>query len=140
MLFATLAYHLNRLATRLGGHPFPRRLRVTSAAASMAPTTLCRHGHSGFELLLLGQPPHQEGAQIDVVLPRCVAADLTGTLMALIILTEGPASAQDFAIRITTATAKTLREIDDDRDDRACCQAGQRTGGREHTCRDPRVE
>lgn len=110
-----------------------------NCGVGLAPETTCLHGEPAFSLHLLGTysgaAAHANDAQLHVLLPRCVAAQVVGALTAFIANTEGLAASEAFMDAARGTFHTTLQELSDVvAQGRDCCEAAFRTGGREHTC------
>lgn len=112
---------------------------VCNTGVQVAEEARCEHGQPAVLVSLIGQRVKQTSGpheRLDTVLPRCVIAELLGTLHAQIRRTEGEAALQEFLDDIAehTAAADTAMNLLHAQA-RDCCEAGFRTHGREHTCR-----
>lgn len=112
---------------------------VCNTGVQIADEARCEHGQSAVMVSLLGNyhsKPRTHGHErLDTVLPRCVIAELLGTLQTQILRSEGDAALQEFLGDIAehAAAADTAMQLLHDQG-RDCCEAGFRTHGREHTC------
>jgi len=111
---------------------------VCNTGIQIAEDARCEHGQSAVLVSLIGQHlshtsgPHE---RLDTVLPRCVIAELLGTLQTQIRRTEGDTAVQEFLDDVAehAAAADTAMNLLHAQA-RDCCEAGFRTHGREHTC------
>lgn len=96
----------------------------------------CAHGQAAVMLILFGQYRSGQGAErIDAMLPRCVLAEMVGSLHAQILRDEGAASLQRFRDDVATYAEESTAALEQlHRQHRDCCEAGFRTNGAEHTC------
>ncbi|WP_030949948.1 hypothetical protein [Streptomyces sp. NRRL S-146] len=96
----------------------------------------CSHGQAAVLLILFGHYRSGQGAErLDAMLPRCVLAEMVGSLHAQILRDEGPDALQHFQDEVAIyadQSAAALAELHTQRRD--CCEAGFRTNGAEHTC------
>jgi hypothetical protein len=112
---------------------------VCNTGVQIAGEARCEHGQPAILISLLGdylsRPRTHAHERLDTVLPRCVIAELLGTLQSQIRRTEGDAALQEFLDDIAehTAAADTAMNLLHAQA-RDCCEAGFRTHGREHTC------
>ncbi|MFF9285440.1 hypothetical protein [Streptomyces griseosporeus] len=120
-------------------HTQPSRLFIaTGGGAGLNPDFPCGHGTAALSLHLLSQ--HGEVSEdIGIILPRCAAAGLIGGALAYIAAAEGAAAADAFLADVDAAYEKATREVkaymaDQEAAQAACCEAGYRSQGREHTC------
>lgn len=109
---------------------------ATGGGAGLSVDHTCAHGARSLSLHLLGQ----DGKDLGVILPRCVAAGLVGAVLAYIGACEDERAIDDFLENITRGQALAAEQISRRLAERraarsACCEAGHRTQGREHTCR-----
>lgn len=96
-----------------------------------------QHGEAGIFIALFAylysQPDEQQ--RVDTVMPRCVLAQLLGSVQAHILHHEGQAAAQSFLDQVGAHAADSLTGLQQMHTQaRDCCEAGFRTHGREHTC------
>jgi hypothetical protein len=102
--------------------------------ARLEPGTRCEsHDEPAVFIALYGDRPAAH--RFDVLVPRCVLAELVGTITAQILHEEGETALADFRDQVDArvrALAAPLREIREAARD--CCEAGYRTSGAEHTC------
>lgn len=116
----------------------PENMLLThNTGVQITPEATCEHGHPAVYLVLLGAyraSPDQD-ARVHALVPRCVLAELVGSLQAQIRRDEGEDALQQFRDDIaahTEESAAALEELHQQRRD--CCEAGFRTNGTEHTC------
>lgn len=111
---------------------------ANNCGVSLAPESPCAHGDVAFALHFLGAwdpAARRAGAEVDVLLPRCVAAQVTGALAAWITYHEGDQAAEAFMDQARAAFHTVLGKLRDlEAQGRDCCEAAFRTGSREHTC------
>lgn len=110
---------------------------VCNTGVQIADEARCEHGQAAILVCLIGEyltkgSPHD---RLDTVLPRCVIAELLGTLQTQIRRGEGDAALQEFLDDVAehAAAADTAMQLLHAQA-RDCCEAGFRTHGREHTC------
>lgn len=112
---------------------------AANCGAGLAPELPCLHGDPSFALRLFGTwhpTASQAGTELDVLLPRCVAAQLVGALTAFITHHEGHDAGEAFTDQAEEAFYTILDKLRDIAEQGCdCCEAAFRTGGREHTCR-----
>jgi hypothetical protein len=115
---------------------------------ALQPKVPCMHGHPSVDLEFVGwqyEPDNSSGPKTQaadaheerrrVLIPRCVTADLLGTLLAHIAHYDSPEAATAFLDSVTEHRAKAEARLADlAAEGRDCCVAGFRTEGREHTC------
>lgn len=111
--------------------PPARLFHVTNAGAGVDPDHRCGHGSPSVVLHLFSD---HDGTPEDlgVLLPACAAPGLFGAAIAAVAASGGPAAAQGFISKMFSAYEEAGRAIAERV--RACCEAGFRTAGREHTC------
>lgn len=112
---------------------------VCQSGTRLTPAVECGHQDPGFFVVLFGQPMSQAKAQghqrIDTAMGRCALADLFGSIQAQILHREGEDALKAFQAAVTHHTDASLAALKDiHAQQRDCCEAAFRTGGREHTC------
>ncbi|KPC86271.1 hypothetical protein ADL35_12370 [Streptomyces sp. NRRL WC-3753] len=110
---------------------------VGHTGVQLEPEAFCSHGTTAAALFLFGEHQRTPDVQerMDTLVPRCVLAELIGTLQTQIRRTDGDAALQAFLEDVAVAAARSeasLEQLHAERRD--CCEAGFRTQGREHTC------
>lgn len=110
---------------------------VQNSGTQITDTAVCAHGQAAALLVLFGYNHSQRGhtRRLDALMPRCVLAELLGSVQAQILRHEGEDALQQFRAEIdahTQTSARDLEELHTQRRD--CCEAGFRTNGTEHTC------
>ncbi|WP_411090814.1 hypothetical protein [Streptomyces sp. 049-1] len=110
---------------------------VGNTGVRIDPEAYCEHGATAAAVFLFGarQRTPESTQRIDTIVPRCVMAELIGTLQAQIRRTDGEAALSQFLDDVDTFAAEAdtaLEQLHTERRD--CCEAGFRTHGREHTC------
>lgn len=124
--------------TKRFAHISARKVFVIShTGVSIDPDALCAHGQSAAFIALFGQhaAPGSPEERLDVLVPRCVLAELIGALQAQIAQNEGQEAFTEFLTEITGHTVALSAEFEQLRErKRDCCEAGFTTDGREHTC------
>lgn len=90
---------------------------VRNAAAGITPDAFCAHGHLAYVVRLDGYHHGTEDTpeHVDLVLLRCVAAELTGALLALVNENEGADAFDRLADEITQACNTHAHAIRDNR-------------------------
>jgi hypothetical protein len=121
-------------------HAPAHRFVATRAGAGLDPDIRCEHGHPAVSLYLMTdastppRPPLLAG-DLQVLMPSCMAPQLFGAVLAFIRAERGTDAAEEFMQQMHAASDRAARSIADSvAQHRACCEAGSRTGGREHTC------
>lgn len=121
-------------------HTKPSRLFVaTGGGAGLNSHYPCRHGVAAVSLHLLREVDGTTD-DIGVVLPRCAAAMLIGSALAYIQAADGEEAADEFLADMNEARVQAAQQITEHLAERraaqaaACCEAGYRTAGCEHTC------
>lgn len=120
-------------------HTQPSRyFRATGGGAGLNDDHRCGHGQPSISLHLLSQ---HDGVSEDIgiLLPVCVAPTLVGAALAYIHEALGSEMADEFVTALLAARDKAIPQIAAAAAayraaDEACCEAGYRTQGREHTC------
>lgn len=88
---------------------------VSSIGTGLDATFRCGHGDRAVGLDLIGGSchplRHQLPEHIDVIVPRCVAAHMIGTLYAAILHSEGEAAYDAFNNAVLQQAADRYREI-----------------------------
>ncbi|MEU3600900.1 hypothetical protein ABZ714_19575 [Streptomyces sp. NPDC006798] len=119
-------------------------LLATQAGVGIASVLKCQHQQASVDLHFIGtrlngaRPGTGSGrarAEAAIVVPRCVLADTFGALLAQLEHYEGPAAVEEFLGAVYAAQDRIepqMTALAEQRRD--CCDAGFRTGGREHTC------
>ncbi|MDT7847243.1 hypothetical protein [Streptomyces justiciae] len=121
-------------------HTEPSRVFVaTGGGAGLNPNFPCGHGASAISLHLLSTIGGTT-EDIGIILPRCAAAHLLGAALAYIKASDGQAAVDEFLAYMNKACDEASAELaghaaDHQAAKAACCEAGYRTQGREHTCR-----
>lgn len=115
-------------------------LLATQAGIGIAPIRCQDHDELAVSVDLEGTRVTRTGPgtqdQVGLVVPRCVLASSIGSLLAQIDHYEGANAARAFLDAVHAAQARAQPQMADlARAGRDCCDAGFRTGGREHTCR-----
>ncbi|MGQ5606207.1 hypothetical protein [Streptomyces sp. EKS3.2] len=120
-------------------HTRPSRLFIaTGGGAGLNDDFPCSHGTSALSLHLLSNRG-DTSEDIGIILPRCAAAALIGAAIAYIAAADGEAAAAEFIADMDKSRVNAARQLDAHRADyeaaqAACCEAGYRSKGREHTC------
>ncbi|MFF3928611.1 hypothetical protein [Streptomyces hirsutus] len=118
----------------------PSRLfAVTRSGAGLSFEHPCTHGAPALSLHLFSEQG-ETTEDIGVLLPTCVAPDLFGAALAFVKAGLGADAADQFVTDMLAACDEATERIDARRAEHkavhdACCEAGFRTGGSEHTCR-----
>lgn len=97
--------------TEPGPHAAP--FVVRRAAAGITGDAFCAHGQLAYVVRLDGYRHGTEDRpeHLDLVLPRCVAAELTGALLALVNESEGEEAFDRLADEITQASDTAAHAI-----------------------------
>lgn len=120
-------------------HTDPSRLFVaTNGGAGLNFDHPCAHGIPAVSLHLFSHH-HGTSEDIGILLPSCVAPSLFGAAIAYVQAACGSETAEQFIADLLTAKEQALevlaaRRAKWDAVQAACCEAGFRTQGREHTC------
>lgn len=93
--------------------PDPAPFVVRTAGAAITSEAFCLHGQLAYVVRLHGYRTHSrdQPETVELLLPRCVAADLTGALLALVDENEGEAAFDKLADEITRASDTAARNI-----------------------------
>lgn len=122
----------------LDRRPVSPPFRANNCGASLATEQPCGHGNPVFALHFLGAwdpAARQTGSAVDVLLPRCVSAQLVGAFTAWITHHDGDQAAEAFMDQARASFHTVLGKLRDlEAQGRDCCEPAFRTGGREHTC------
>jgi hypothetical protein len=111
--------------------PPARYFHATTGGAGVDPEHRCGHGTPSIVLHLISG--HGDSAEeLGVLLPACLAPDIFGAVMATLAAAGGPAAAEEFIQKMFAAYEQAVHTIAARTS--ACCEAGYRTAGREHTC------
>ncbi|MFD5656967.1 hypothetical protein [Streptomyces hirsutus] len=111
---------------------------VTGGGAGIAPEFPCGHDRPSLSFHLFSQ--HGDTTEdIALVIPACAAAQLVGAALAFITHNVSEEAADQFLEEMHAARDKATRRLDAYQADTeaaraACCEAGARTQGLEHTC------
>ncbi|WP_330339367.1 hypothetical protein [Streptomyces sp. NBC_00557] len=113
-----------------------RRFLATNGGAGLVSNASCSHGSPLLSLHLFNEqnfPPDDIG----ILLPSCLAPDLFGAVLAHIEISGGTAAAETFVDQMLAAKERALEALaaSQSAPPDQCCEAGARSGGREHTCR-----
>jgi hypothetical protein len=117
-----------------------RTFHVETAGAGLSPETLCSHGGGSLLFRLFGTLDGKDEA-LAVHFSPCIAPALFGAVLAFVETNGGSDTADKFLRIMLEARDQVSADILAQRDERAavlesaCCEAGFRTGGTEHTCR-----
>ncbi|MFE9935893.1 hypothetical protein [Streptomyces hirsutus] len=111
---------------------------VTGGGAGIAPEFPCGHGRASLSFHLFSQDGGTT-EDIALVIPTCATAQLVGAALAFIQHSIGEEAAAQFLEEMHAARDKATRQLDAYQADpeaarAACCEAGVRTQGLEHTC------
>lgn len=119
--------------------PPSRRFYVTGGGAGLSSDYPCSHGNPAVSLHLTSD---LDGTteDIGILLPSCMAPQLFGAALAFIQVYSGSDAADEFVTSMLAFRDQALPTVAEHRttlraQGRGCCEAGFRTGGREHTCR-----
>lgn len=116
----------------------PRNLFIVgNTGVQIARDASCEHGQHAIAVSLFGRHLSQDGhtKRLDTVLPRCVIAELFGTIQAQISHDEGDGALQAFLGDVAQQAERSRVAMERlHNQGRDCCEAAFRTGGREHTC------
>ncbi|MEU1496099.1 hypothetical protein [Streptomyces sp. NPDC005732] len=122
---------------------WPRRTHPVFAATAGGVALLegptCSHGDPILTLHLCSKGAGRPHEDLTVLMPQCVASQLVGAALAFVQHESGDAASEQFLTRMFHARGDALRHIADAEAQQyaappTCCEAGTRTGGREHTC------
>ena len=111
---------------------------VTGGGAGLVPEMPCDHGLPSLTFHLFSKHDGGEGPQdIGIVMPTCATAQLVGAALAFLKTYVGDDSAQTFVEEVHAACDVALRQlaVAQAATESSCCEAGVRSHGREHTCR-----
>ncbi len=118
--------------------PPSRRFYATGGGAGLSSDHPCRHGNPAISLHLTS---NRDGSaeDIGILLPSCMAPQLFGAALAFIQVYSGSDAADEFVTSMLAFRDRALPAVAENRAElraqgRGCCEAGFRTGGREHTC------
>ncbi|MGW0795143.1 hypothetical protein [Streptomyces sp. NPDC002692] len=119
----------------------PRRIfTATGGGVGVLDDQRCGHGGPILTFHLFSRLPGHARDDLGVLMPECVASQLFGAALAYVQAEEGEAAGERFLAEVLSARDQALEQLtafqaQEDAHARACCEAGSRTGGREHTCR-----
>ncbi|MCM8548946.1 hypothetical protein [Streptomyces sp. STCH 565 A] len=116
-----------------------RIFHVTGGGAGIDPTHPCDHGTPAMSFHLFSEQGDQS-EDIGIVLPMCSAPALFGAAVAFIDEVMGSEEGDRFMAAVESAREQAGQRIADGKvslhaAENACCEAGYRSQGREHTCR-----
>ncbi|MFE7236126.1 hypothetical protein ACFVAF_37040 [Streptomyces sp. NPDC057596] len=116
-----------------------RIFRATSGGAGLNAEYRCSDGSPSLSFHLFSE---HDGTTEDiaVLLPACVAPRLVGAALAYLEAAQGTEAGEQFvqallATRDRSAQLLAAERAEHEAASAACCEAGYRTQGREHTCR-----
>jgi hypothetical protein len=115
-----------------------RIFHATGGGAGLDFDHFCSHGSPAISFHLLSE--HGGGSDdIGILLPSCAAPALFGAALACIKAHSGSAAADEFVREMFSACDEAVTQIETRVAEHkealhACCEAGYRTQGREHTC------
>jgi hypothetical protein len=120
--------------------PVTVAFEASNAGVSLVSEKKCEHGHPAFGLTFPGRWVGQGGDQqpeapVSVILARCTATHIAGSIAAFIAAAEGLEASVAFMDEARAAfneLGPAIRDLYNQ--GRLCCEAAFRTGGREHTC------
>lgn len=117
-----------------------RVFAATSGGVGVVDEARCAHGDPILSFHLFSEQPGKTPDDIGILLPQCVAPELFGAALAYVQVADGVEAGERFLARLFSARDRALEQIsayqaEEEAHARACCEAGSRTGGREHTCR-----
>lgn len=120
--------------------PVTTAFEASNAGVSLVSERKCEHGHPAFGLTFPGrwvgqQADEQPVAPVSVIIARCTATHIVGSLTAFIAAAEGLEASLAFMDEARAAfneLGPAIRDLHSQ--GRLCCEAAFRTGGREHTC------
>ncbi|MEU8555916.1 hypothetical protein AB0C80_18270 [Streptomyces anthocyanicus] len=115
-----------------------RTFHVTGGGAGISLRHPCEHGQPAVSLHLFSQS-NGRSDDIGILMPMCTAPGLFGAVIAFIDEAMGTEAGDDFLATIQKSRDAAARQIAHGKAERrataeACCEAGYRTQGREHTC------
>ncbi|MGW2170370.1 hypothetical protein ACWC1C_07540 [Streptomyces sp. NPDC001705] len=115
-----------------------RIFHVTGGGAGLDPTHRCDHDSPAVSFHLFSEH-HGRTEDIRIVMPMCGAPGFFGAAVAFIDEELGIDEGDKFMAAIQKAREQATRHIDRAKAAQraakdACCEAGYRTQGREHTC------
>lgn len=117
----------------------PSRLfRATGGGAGLNFDHPCAHGSPAVSLYLVSEQ-NDTTEDIGILIPVCVAPGLFGAVVAFVEACHGQAAGEEFLEDLLAGKGRTARLLESRRvqhegAQRACCEAGFFTQGREHTC------
>ncbi|MFJ2717457.1 hypothetical protein [Streptomyces sp. NPDC087437] len=116
-----------------------RIFRATAGGAGLSFEHRCSEGGPSLSFHLFSE---HDGTTEDVavLLPACVAPHLFGAALAHLEAALGSEAGEQFVQALLATRDQSAQMLAADRAEReaaaaACCEAGYRTQGREHTCR-----
>lgn len=115
-------------------------LLAVRAGAGVDPRHHCEHDDPVLALVLVAGgtcPCHPDAltGELQALVPVCAATDMIGAALASLRAEQGSAAADAFVKRMFEAYEEATRNLLRLKTQgRTCCEAGYRTGGREHTC------
>ncbi|WP_073946490.1 hypothetical protein [Streptomyces kebangsaanensis] len=116
-----------------------RVFRTTNGGAGLSFEHPCNHGSPALSFHLFSE---HDGITEDIaiLLPACAAPHLFGAALAYLEAAQGSGVGQQFiedmlAARDRSAQLLAAKRAEYEAASAACCEAGYRTQGREHTCR-----
>ncbi|MFC8521144.1 hypothetical protein [Streptomyces sp. NPDC057257] len=118
----------------------PSRLfHATNGGAGINFSHPCSHGMAALSLHLYGHQQDGTTEDIGILLPSCAAPGLFGAALAYFEAAYGSEAGEEFlqqmqAAKDQAAEMLATRRAQYEKAQRACCQAGFFTQGREHTC------
>lgn len=119
--------------------PNNKEFLATGGGAGLTFEHLCEHGTPSLAMHLVSEQT-ADTEELDVVIATCGAAGLFGAAIGFIQAALGSDAADEFLTDVLAARDNAARLLAERRAtfeaaDKACCQAGFFTNGREHTCR-----
>lgn len=109
--------------------PPARYFHATAGGAGVDKEHRCSHGTPSVLLHLINGDSAEE---LGVLLPACLAPEIFGAVMATLAVAGGPEAAEGFVQKMFAAYEQAVHTLAARTS--ACCEAGYRTAGREHTC------